>query len=301
MDKAKVVITGAGGFIGRHLGAALARRGASVIGLDPHPVDSDQAEFDCRGWDVTRGLPEDCRDATAVFMLAQSPHYRSFPAGAGDLWSVNVGAVARTIEDLGANTDCWTFLASTGSVYEPSFDPIDETHPIRRDDAYAASKLAAEDVVGLREGPTTVGRFFTVYGPGQTGRMVPAIAQRVVSGETVTLAPGPDGSGSDGLRISIALVDDVVELLARSLERVIAGVTPPNLANIAPPIPSSIREIAEQAGRARDVEPRFEISDTPRPGDLIADTSALSAWIDQDWSTTEKGMDAVVRSLDLQT
>lgn len=277
----RVAIIGSSGFVGCSLGSACASRGWSVTGFDATAPIAPGAAVRHVAWDGVRDAPPDLSGIDAVFHLAQSPHYRSFPQQGSDLFGVNVLSVVKTVEACAAAGVRWLFFASTGSVYRPSFEPLAEDAPVRRDDPYAVSKLAAEDVVSLvhapRPGagrlPTLIGRFFTVYGPGQRAKLVPSIAERVRTGQAVTLAKAEHERSTDGLRISIADVEDVAGSLCDLAERGVGGDALPRVLNIAPPTAASIRSMAEAAGEALGVAPRIEVdAAASRSGDLIADT-----------------------------
>lgn len=297
MNSLRIVVTGSSGFLGSNLCPLLATRGHSVVGLDLAPPTNRHSRVEHRHWTATEPAPTDLGQVDAVLMLAQSPNYRDFPASAGDLWGVNVLGVARVMEAFHSHQP-WLFHASTGSVYQPSFSPLGEDAPLRRDDPYSASKLAAEDLVRLHDGEWTIGRFFTIYGPGQRGRLVPAIIDRVRNGETVILAPSSlDSAGEEtGLRISMAFVDDVSRLLATMLEQTLAGTGTRTTLNIGPPVPASIRDLANAAGAALGISPVLGTDSSPRTGDLVADTSRLESAFDTTWSTIEDGVRRTVEA-----
>jgi UDP-glucose 4-epimerase len=295
MTGRRIVVTGSSGFLGSHLCPLLASQGHSVVGLDVVPPATGDGGFEHRDWTAAEPVPTDLGRVDAVLMLAQSPHYRDFPASASDIWNVNVLGVARVMEAFHGDAP-WLFHASTGSVYEPSFEPLDEDAALRRDDPYAASKLAAEDLVRLHGGDWTIGRFFTIYGPGQRGRMVPAIIDRVRNGSPVTLAPSPFDSSDqhEGLRISVALVEDVANLLATMIERAGEGIGTRQTLNIAPRDPVSIRDIAATAGEILDRPPILEASPDPRAGDLVACTRRLDATFHPSWTTLAEGVQRTI-------
>ena len=87
-------------------------------------------------------------------------------------------------------------LASTGTVYEPYGGRLAEDAPVAPVSFYSATKLAAEAL--LQGWRSRLGccalRLFFPYGPGQTGRLVPQLVERIRAKTAVTL----DGSG-DGM------------------------------------------------------------------------------------------------------
>lgn len=290
----RIAITGGSGFIGRHFSRACAAQGWHVTNLDISPADDLASDSQFIRWNATADPIPELDGYDAVFVLAQSENYRAFPHAASDLWGVNVLGTAKVVEALAQSPNTWLFLASTGSVYQHSNSPLTESSPLRRDDPYAASKLAAEDLVHLHAGPSTCGRFFTVYGPGQTNRMIPAIIARVKDGKPITLQPTTDETDTSGLQISIAHVDDISARLVSLAEFAAEAGEVPGILNIAPPAPESIRSIALAAGNALGVEPVFELTEATRDGDLIADTNRFENLIPGDWMDAPIGIGDVV-------
>lgn len=276
MSASKYVIIGAGGFIGRHLGRAHAALGHAVIGLDAaRDVDAGfpVAEFDVLG-PVDAPIPAAC---DVVYYLAQSPHYRDFPEHAEHLFAVNaLGALraATTAARAGARRFVY---ASTGNVYAPTFEPMQEGDAVRRDDAYALSKLAGEEMVAVvPDIEVTRVRLFGVFGPGQRAGLVPAIAERVAANEPVTLAAHPHVADDDGgLRISLTCVDDVIQMLTGLVARpdVLPGVV-----NLAAPEAASVREIATAIGDTLGIAASFAPAPS-RQTDFIADVTRLAELI----------------------
>lgn len=286
----KCVIIGAAGFIGRFLGTRLVRGGAEVLGLDAATVVLGDLGFALRRCDVVRDAPEIPAGTDAVYYLAQFPHYRSFPEGAGNLYAVNVAGALRAADAAsaaGARLFCY---ASTGSVYRPAFAALREDHPVRRDAPYPLSKVAAEEALALVPGPMrcVCVRLFGVFGPGQRDRLVPGITTRLLRGDPVTLEP----PGTDGLRISLTFVEDVAECLAK-----LASVAPdalPRVLNVAAPEPVAVRDLAHAAAEILGVEPRFEPARRPRDGDLVADISRLAALLRPTFTPWRDGLAATL-------
>jgi nucleoside-diphosphate-sugar epimerase len=281
----RCLIIGAAGFIGRRLGKTLKDRGHEVVGLD-------LPEFD-----ITREEPVIPAGTDAVWYLAQSPAYRTFPRGAGDLFAVNVAGALRAAEAAAESGATAFAYASTGTVYTPGFEPMDETRSVCRDQAYSQSKLAAEEALALFDEHNDAlsivcPRLFGVFGPGQRGMMVPAIIDRVRDGRAVTIERNPHQmEDEDGLRISLTYVDDVVEGMIAIAKSTLDGAAFPRIINVAAAHAISVRQLATTIGQVVGREPAFEVLDKMRASDYIADTSCLSALIP--WTDTP--LDEAVR------
>jgi len=185
----RALVTGSGGFVGRHLVAHLTAEGDEVHGLDRDGPEGaarvDIIEPDA----VTARIGEIAPDV--VYHLAgwsdvggswQAP-LQAFRANAEGTLNVLAAASAAGVGR--------TIVVSSADVYgvvAAEHLPVTEDHPLRPASPYAASKVAA-DFLGLQaflgRGLDVVRvRAFNHIGPGQTDRfVVPAIASRVARNE----------------------------------------------------------------------------------------------------------------------
>jgi nucleoside-diphosphate-sugar epimerase len=243
----------------------------------------------------------------AVYYLAQSPHYREFPEAVDHLFGVNTyGAIkaARAACAAGAGLFCYT---STGNVYQPSLQPLDESSPVRRDDPYALSKLAAEEALQLLTAhlPVVSVRLFGLFGPGQQKMLPVTLLRKLRAGEPIVLEPagdwsifrptgevctddsvrkhGPvpfspaqsDADEPEGLTISFSYVEDTARCLMELAAHARAGGVLPAVLNVAGAEPISLRRFAVTLGGILGIEPRFERAPTCRSFNLIADVARL--------------------------
>lgn len=201
----KVLVTGAGGFVGRWLVPALRDAGHEVIGtrLPAEPPPEALAHGPQLGW-----VPLELRDSDSVrTALARPPeaviHLAAVASGAeagrdpGLAWEVNAAGTARLASELGrlreeGRGDPLFLLVSTAEVYGPA----PERRPRTEDDAprpvspYAASKLGAEIAAGEVAARTglrlIIARSFPHTGPGQTDRYaLPAFARRLLAARRI--------------------------------------------------------------------------------------------------------------------
>ena len=290
----RTIVLGAAGFIGRHLSRRLAAAGEEVVGLDVVPADGET--FEHHVVDGTRD-DFDYEGADAVVYLSQSPHYREFAERGDDLFAVNVvGALRAATAAHRAGAKAFLY-ASTGNVYAPSFEPLAEASPVHRDDPYALSKITAENALELldTEMQTTSFRLFGAFGPGQKTMLVPAIIGRVQRGDPVTLERNPSNPDDDGgLRISLTYVDDVVDNILALRDRAVRGEDNPAALNIAAPEAVSLRQLATTIGERLGVEPKFDVLDSPRKSDFVADVSALQKLIGPEFTSFADAIERTV-------
>lgn len=169
----KWLITGANGFIGRNLLHHLLskKEGSEFIVLQRSAPEIKHPRIQFIKGDLNGDFLPALQDieADGILYLAQSSRFREFPQGASDMFKVNTQAPAR-LADWAATKGVLQFVyASTGSVYVPINDPIIESSPVSASSYYAATKLAAEQLL------TPYGTLFNVkllrifnpYGPDQ--------------------------------------------------------------------------------------------------------------------------------------
>ena len=191
------VLTGATGFIGRHLAARLRQDGWRLRIFSRRPEAA--AELDCDGavigqFSQPEKLCELVRDADVVIHCAGAIKAR----GRGDFHDANAENVERLIQACAATDTKPRFvLLSTLAAREP------------RISAYAESKLAGESLAEALRGALaslTVLRPPAVYGPGD--RETLTFFKLLQRGYAVA----PKQSGA---RLSLIHVADLVETVAR--------------------------------------------------------------------------------------
>ena len=222
-----VVVTGAAGFIGRHLVTALARRGYDVVGIDRRPGVPACAGT-CLVADLAETLPAEVgdalREAEAVFHLAGRPGVRGTGPEIERLrYRDNVLAAEQVLACVPPGTPL--VVASSSAVYGGAWHqgrrPSRESDPLRPLGGYARSKVELERRCQLRAargGLVAVARPFTVAGEGQRPDM--AIARWLAAvrrGDPIRIFGSPDR------RRDVTDVNDVVEGLIRMAEREASG------------------------------------------------------------------------------
>lgn len=200
----RVLITGAGGFIGSHLTERLVAEGATVRALVHYNAlgssgwldDSRaRAEIEIVAGDVVDrdSVRQAMRGMETVFHLAALigiPYSYQAPA------SYVRTNVEGTLNVLQAALELKTervVHTSTSEVYGTArYVPIDEGHPLRGQSPYSASKIGADKMAeafhcafGV---PIVTVRPFNTFGPRQSARaVIPTIIGQCLGGPTVRL------------------------------------------------------------------------------------------------------------------
>jgi UDP-glucose 4-epimerase len=186
-DGARVLVTGAAGFIGSHLCERLVASGYEVIGVDCFTdfYSRDEKErnlaelrqdgaFRLRELDLSSDDLGGLLDGVdTVFHLAAQPGVRtSFGDSLNTYLRRNVLATQRLLEAAtGAPLKSFVY-ASSSSVYgNPTRYPTTEYTPRRPVSPYGMTKVATEELAGVYHRslavPTVGLRYFTAYGPRQ--------------------------------------------------------------------------------------------------------------------------------------
>lgn len=276
----KIAVTGAGGFIGPAVVAALHARGSRVrahVGPDgfagralPEAVEIVHADVG----DATamRAIVSGC---DAVVHLAGPPSVRASFESAAAYVAVHVGGTTVALQacvDEGVRR--FVYLSSADVYGRPQTERVTEDHPLAARSPYAAAKIGAEQMVGAfahaRGLEAAILRPFSIYGPGMSREsLLWTILDQARSRDEIVLAdlkPVRD----------YCFVDDLAQAVALAAS---ASIASPLIVNIGTGIGTSVADLArivlEIAGAHANVVERVR---DKRPGDseiyrLVADPS----------------------------
>lgn len=183
----RVLVTGATGFIGSHLCAALVNTGATVIALRrpgssprwPMPPDDriEWVDADLRDRARLTEAVQAARPARVFHLAASTSIERGFPT-ADEMIATNLVGTVNLLRALdGTGYECFV---QTGSAeeYGAGDAPFHESAPLRPVSPYSASKASAtlfcEMYHRTLHCPIVILRPFLVYGPGQpANKLIP--------------------------------------------------------------------------------------------------------------------------------
>jgi len=232
----RVLVTGAAGFIGAHVSAALLARGDEVVGLDNVNAYYDPSLKEHRvarlsgdpRFELVRGDLHDAGAVDAAFArapervvhLAAQAGVRHSLTHPHDYVDSNVTGTLNILEACRHRGTEHLVYASSSSVYGANTDmPFsvhdNVDHPLSM---YAATKKATELMAHtyshLFGVPTTGLRFFTVYGPrGRPDMALFLFTEAILAGRPI------DVFNEGRMQRDFTYIDDIVEGVVRVLDR----------------------------------------------------------------------------------
>jgi GDP-D-mannose 3',5'-epimerase len=235
MEK-RLLVTGAGGFIGHHLVTDLKRRGYWVRGVDiklPEYTDVDADEFELLDLRVWENCLKATRDVDHVYALAADMGGMGFISqNHATILHNNALINLHTIEAARLNGVSRYLYTSSACIYpeyrqtETNVEPLKEedAYPALPQDAYGWEKLISEKLCEYYEGEYSIAtrtvRFHNVYGPygtydGGREKAPAAICRKVAKAE--------DGDaieiwGDGNQTRSFCYIDDCVEGIYRLMQ-----------------------------------------------------------------------------------
>jgi UDP-glucuronate 4-epimerase len=234
---ARILVTGAAGFVGFHLARRLLERGDEVVGLDNlcdyYDVSLKEARLAellpragfrfVRADLADRGAMDEVfatQRLDAVVNLAAQVGVRHSVSHPREFIDSNVQGFLNVLEGCRNAAVGHLVYASSSSVYGASTDTPYSVHggadhPLN---LYAASKRANELMAhaysSLYHIPTTGLRFFSVYGPWGRPDMAPFLFVRaILAGQPIVLFNHGE------MERDYTYVDDIVEGVVRALDR----------------------------------------------------------------------------------
>jgi GDP-4-dehydro-6-deoxy-D-mannose reductase len=292
-EHVKVLVTGASGFVGRHLVRELLQEDSAEIvagSLDGVPAPGLESSLEWVPMDVTSGdsvrsAVASCRPDRVFHLAGQSSVGQSFDAPL-ETWEINATGTLRLLDAL--QRECGTaprlLVISSAEVYgrvPEEEQPIHESDPRGPLTPYGSSKAAAE-LCALQFGEvgvvdSVIARSFNHIGPGQDSRFVlPSIARQLVKmgrGEAEPVLK----VGNLDVRRDFLDVRDVVRAYVWLMEKGASG----EMYNVCSGEDHSLRAIIEYMVKLSETGARIEEdAGRIRPADiplLVGDPSRLRA------------------------
>jgi nucleoside-diphosphate-sugar epimerase len=211
----RIIVTGARGFAGSHLGNTLIERDHEVVGVDDLSSPSkNPIQFPLNVHKVSAITPELLKEADVLIDLAARINVDESILEPMLYFKENVDETIVLLEMVRKHAPHIKFIfASTSEVYGSSEEEtMSELHPLKPASPYAVSKLAAEqlcanyrDIHGL---DITIVRNFNTFGEhqrdGMYGGVIPKFVSQGLEGKPITVFG--DGSQSrDYMHISQAI------------------------------------------------------------------------------------------------
>lgn len=289
MKAKKILVTGAGGFIGSHLTERLVQLGYDVRAFVHYNSSSnwgwlekspylDKIEIyagDIRDYDSVRRAIQGCQEVYHLAALIGIPYSYDSPLA---YIKTNIEGTYNVLENARLATLENVIVTSTSETYGTAqFVPISEAHPLVGQSPYSATKIAADQLALSYwlsfKLPVKIVRPFNTYGPRQSSRaIIPTIISQILAGNTDltlgNLTPTRD------LNFVLDTVEGFISI-ARTA-RLNGEVT-----NIGSGSEISIKELAMEIGRLCNVKIKFRAStERKRPSQsevkrLLCDNSKI--------------------------
>ena len=200
----KVLVTGAGGFIGSHLAERLVELGADVSGLVRYTSTGawgwlDQSPLK----DQINVILGDVRDQDSVLRMMQGvevvfhlaaligiPYSYHAPLS---YVRTNVEGTVNVLQSAMRCNVSRVIQTSTSEVYGSALSvPINEQHPLQGQSPYSASKIGADKIAESFhlsfDLPVVIVRPFNTFGPRQSARaVIPTIVAQALKEPAITL------------------------------------------------------------------------------------------------------------------
>ena len=226
----RVLVTGAGGFIGSHLTERLVSEGAKVRAFVRYNSRGDVGLLSLLPSEIFSGIEiiaGDLRDLMAVRAAIQSidhifhlgaliaiPYSYLHPAEVIETNIIGTMNVLLAARDVGTKRIIHT---STSEVYGTALSVlIDESHPLQGQSPYSASKIGADKIAESfycsYNLPVVTLRPFNTFGPRQSARaVIPTIITQALTNSTVHL-------GNLEARRDLTYVSDTVDGFLKAAE-----------------------------------------------------------------------------------
>ena len=238
----RILMTGASGFVGRHLVRALK---TSFPGAEILTEHFDVTDRNAVIRAVRDARPDACIHLAGIASVVIANHEPD------EAWRVNLHGALHVAEALlAAAPSCQLVFASSAEIYGASFrvgSPLDESALLAPMNAYAASKAAADLALGAMadKGLRAVRlRLFNHTGPGQSETFVaPAFARQIALIEAGRQPPVLRAGALDRLRDFVD-VRDVCQAYVACL-RDATRLAPGTIVNIASGVPRRIGDILD--------------------------------------------------------
>ena len=246
--KKRVLVTGAGGFIGKHICKALFKEDATVVGMVRSEIDSkylsEQYVVDITNEIVVRQIINEVKPEYVVH-LASNKNRGDNPRVYSEAYRNNLIGSLNIINACQNNPMLVMFVAlGSTDEYGKLRVPFRETEKEAPINAYGASKLAVTELLrtlGRTTGfPSLILRPSIVYGPGQDSSMfLPAFIRTLVQGQPFDMSLGEQTR-------DFIYVDDLVKAIIQGLR--VPSLTG-DVVNISSATPIRIDAVARTSAR----------------------------------------------------
>lgn len=255
MGGRRVLVTGAGGFIGSHLAEALVRAGASVRAFVRYTSRGDHGRLEASEPEILRELeifrgdlanPEAVANAVSdrevvlhLGALIPIPYSYRHPR---EFVSANVTGTLNVLEAARRAEVGRLVQTSSSEVYGTARQiPIDEEHPLHPQSPYAATKVGADQLALSYQRsfgtPVVIARPFNTFGPRQSARaVIPTIVTQALSRDVVELG------ATKATRDFLYVADTVAGIMACAATERIEG----EVINLGTGVEVPINEVVER-------------------------------------------------------